>query len=112
MTTFEQGDGATYHLFTDAQAGTIVEAGPKRVVWQRDRATRTNREADTFEPGGFVGHTECPYGQDWSYEPDPDGPTLVFTRRGNGQWVKRGHDLRSPGLRLLPGRHEHYDYNF
>ncbi|HET6494548.1 MAG TPA: hypothetical protein VFH61_04175 [Thermoleophilia bacterium] len=111
----EVGDGMTLTIASDSEAYTVVKVSPngKTLTLQRDRAVRTNREADTFEPGGFVGHTESPAGQEWSYERDPDGAIIKATWRDlRGGYKLAGSATRSPGMNVSPGRHEHYDYNY
>jgi hypothetical protein len=107
----EVGMGATVSLWSDAYAYTIIEVkrNGKQIVMQRDKATRINREKDTFEPGGFFGHTENPDGQKWEYEPNPHGNTAV------ANWSekrKRFYVSGPQGNPVSSGRHEHYDYNF
>lgn len=115
-TRFEVGDGATFTSWSDSQAGTIIEAGEKRVVWQRDKATLLNgvqsgaEDALTFDAGGFCGHTSGT--QRYEYERDEDGAIRPFTLRKNGQWKLAGASYRSPGNVLTAGRGEHYDFNF
>lgn len=114
------GDGATYTIFTDAEAGTIIARTATRITWQRDKATLQNGvnsgapDALTFKPGGFCGHTSGR--QRYTYETNPDGARRTFTRRklSNGQvvWKEVGHPTRSRGCSLTAGRHEHYDFNF
>lgn len=113
--TFEVGAGATRIMWSDTQAGTIIEASATKVTWQRDKATLQNgvtsgaEDALTFAPGGFVGHTSGQ--QRYEYEADPDGTTQVFTLRKNGKWIAAGDPMKN-GRRLKAGRSEHYDYNF
>jgi hypothetical protein len=114
-TQFEVGDGATVVKYSDRNAGTIVEASAKKVVWQRDTATLLNGpqsgedDALVFSPGGFVGHTSGT--QRYEYAPDPDGVTRVFTLRKNGRWVQAGEPMTG-GPKLVAGRSEYYDFNF
>jgi hypothetical protein len=105
------GDGATKHLYSDSHAHTIVEVNRngKQIVLQRDKATRTNRDKDTFEAGGFFGHTENPDGQKWAYERDESAEKIV----ANWSAKKRAFFVGGPtGMKVTTGRHEHYDYNF
>lgn len=112
--TFTVGEGATVHLWSDAYACTIIgiEQNGRKVIVQRDKAKRTNRDRDVFTPGGFVGHTECPDGQKYAYERDEDGAVYEFTLRQTGHFVQVGAKNARSGLYLTPGRGEHYDYNF
>src|SRR4051812_38996523 len=104
------GSGITVHGWSDSHAYTVLHIVGKggRFVAQRDKATRTNREADTFSPGGFAGHTESPNGQQWSYEADPEGATITVTLRKDGTWRPAGQGTKP----VSEGRSEHYDYNF
>jgi YD repeat-containing protein len=109
------GEGMSITLFTDTHAYTVVAVSPngKTITLQRDLAVRVNRAADTFEPGGFFGHTECPEGQQWTYERDPEGAVVRVTwRAAISAYKQAGHPTRSPGMRAFSGRHEYYDYNF
>lgn len=96
--TFSIGDGATVCYWSDRHAGTIVSATPKRVVWQRDNATRTDNH----------GMSDA---QSYEYSRDETGNTKVFTLRSNGKWVQQGETMRG-GTRLVRGRHEHYDFSY
>lgn len=103
------GDGVTENLWSDSHAMTVIAIhGRTGFTAQRDKATRTNRDADTFTPGGFMGHTTSPKGQEWSYEADPEGVTKKFTLRKDGTFRPVGYG----GNAVSDGRHEHYDYNF
>jgi hypothetical protein len=107
--TWNVGDGATAIGWTDTYAGTIIEAGPRRVVWQEDKATLLNRDELTVTPGGFAAHWEGV--QRYSYERNPNGRRTVYTLRKNGRWIEKGAPLRS-SARIVPGRCKHHDYNF
>ena len=121
------GDGATFRLWTDCKACTVVEVrkNGRELVLQRDKATLLNgfnsgeQDALTFTPGGFAGHTSG--NQRYSYEPNPNGEIFRVSRRtckdssGNVffEWVLVGQSTKTPGGRATIGsRHEHYDYNF
>lgn len=106
------GDGVTVHGWSDSHAYTVVSvsASGKSFVAQRDKATRTNRQDDTFSPGGFFGHTESPNGQQWSYERDELGDQIKLTLRKDGFYRQVGVSYRQAAV--SEGRHEHYDYNF
>ena len=120
------GDGATYTIYSDSKAGTIVKRTAKTIYWQRDKATLlngVNSDADDklqASVGGFAAHVSGV--QRYDYERDEDAPVLKFTRREvkdlrTGEvrrivWKRAGSSTRSPGSTLGAGRHEHYDYNF
>jgi hypothetical protein len=97
--TPEVGMGATLLMYSDRQAGTIVSAGPKTLVWQRDKATRTDSNGMSDAQG-------------YRYEPDPDGVTRTFTLRQTGQWVQQGESAKGGTKLGLGYRDEHYDYSF
>lgn len=93
--------GATILMWTDRLAVTIVEvsANGRRVVVQRDKATRTDSN----------GMSDA---QSYTYEPDTDAPRQTFTLRKNGQWVRQGDNMGS-GTKLSIGHRSHYhDYSF
>lgn len=120
------GDGATYRLWTDAYACTIIEIrkNGRELVLQRDKAKLLNGfnsgedDALHFEPGGFCGHTSGT--QRYAYEPDPEGQIIRVSRRTRKtrdgeivEWVQVGQPTKSPGGRATLGvRSEHYDFNF
>jgi len=114
------GEGATYTVWTDSHAGTVVKISPNgKTAWiQLDKATLLNghnsNEADKlkFSPGGFMGHTDG--NQRYSYERDPNGEIIKATYRAKlGIWKIAGHATRSPGGRIRFGVRRHYhDFNF
>lgn len=121
--TPEVGQGATFCLWTDCHACTVIEVrrNGKEAVLQRDKATLLNGfnsdepDALTFTPGGFAGHTSGT--QRYSYERDPNGQIIRVSRRTlkNGEviWKQVGQPTKSPGATAtFNGRHEHHDYNF
>jgi hypothetical protein len=117
------GGGATYTLWTDSHACTVIKISPNgKTVWLRqDKAVLlngVNSEASDklqFSPGGFVGHTSGH--QRYQYSADPDGEVFKATMRvlrdGSIIWKRTGSATRSPGGTVYFGaRHEHYDFNF
>lgn len=116
------GDGATYRVWTDCKACTIIEVrrNGRELVLQRDKAVLLNGfnsgegDALKFSPGGFAGHTSGQ--QRYRYERDPNGEIIRVSRRNTAhgiQWVQVGQPTRSPGGRAMLGvRKEFYDYNF
>jgi len=114
------GDGATWSLYTDRKAGTIVKRSAKRITIRLDAATLLNGpdsgedDALVFTPGGFAGHISGT--PRYRYEDDPEGRVLTFSRRvrKNGQvvWKLVGTDTHAAGNSLDAGRHHFYDYNF
>ncbi len=112
------GDGATYCMYSDNFAATIVEVNTKgtRIVVQFDKCKLLNGvdsgepDALKFYPGGFCGHTSGV--QRWQCEPDPEGIKKAFTKRKNGKWKAIGADMYQRGETLIEGRHHHFDFNF
>lgn len=126
---YKVGDGATLCGYSDRHAYTVIAVTAKTVTLQRDKATLLNGmnsgEADalTFTPGGFAGHTEGI--QRYRYEANPNGevikahmkkkPRKVWTKGaapdGGYGYVMHAHFTNGAST-LIPGRFEHYDYNF
>ena len=99
--TVTVGTGATVAGWSDRYAGTIIEVsrGGKQVLWQEDKATRTDSN----------GMSDC---QTYAYEADPTGRTMWFSLRKNGRWVSVGDNMRD-GYSLQVGwRSKHYDFHF
>jgi hypothetical protein len=97
----EVGMGATQLFWTDRVASTVIEvsASGKSVTVQRDKAIRTDDH----------GMSDA---QSYRYEPNPEGGTAVYTKRKNGQWIRKGDPLQG-GQRLGLGyRNEYRDYSF
>lgn len=94
----EVGMGATVLMWTDRRAATVIEVSKsgKLITVQYDSAK---------QQGSFGS-------QDWKLEADPNGPTRVFTKRKNGQWIQAGSPMNG-GTRLGLGYRDHYyDYSF
>jgi hypothetical protein len=121
------GQAATYTVYTDSYACTVVSVSKsgKTAVVQRDKATLLNGansgepDALNFSPGGFCAHVSGV--QRYSYERDPDGEKFKVSRRAvkvagkvvGYVWKRCGHGTKSPGCSVSFGnRSEHYDYNF
>lgn len=116
---FKVGEGATFLIYTDAHAGTIIKTTKTTVLWQRDSAKLLNGpdsgEPDALKvcPGGFAAHVSG--SQRYAYERDSEGQIRKFTRRvckrtGSVSYKLAGH--RGSGCSLHSGRHERYDYNY
>jgi hypothetical protein len=134
VNNFKVGDGATFVAYSDRRAYTVIKVTAQSVTLQRDKATLLNghksTEADklTFTPGGFVGHTEGV--QRYAYEADPNGEIIVARLKRKPRkaslecqyWTKfddgsiRSHKLvphfAAGSAMVVPGRSEHYDFNF
>lgn len=117
------GGAATFTLWTDAHACTVIKISPNgKTAWlRRDKAKLLNGfnsdAADKlqFAPGGFCGHTSGT--QRYAYTADPNGEVIRVSARtlrdGSIVWKRAGSPTRSPGATAYFGaRHEHYDYNF
>jgi hypothetical protein len=104
----EVGDGVTYHLYSDAHAGTVIKKTKMSVTVQRDKATRDPNFKPEIVPGGFAGHCTNQHEQTYTYEADPNGETITF------RWSKKFGRFQDGqrGLTLTKGRREFYDYNF
>lgn len=96
---FAVGDGATVCHWSDRWACTViyVNANGTRITVQRDKATRTDDN----------GMSDA---QSYEFSPDPDGTIRKFSLRKTGKFVQVGESPN--GTRLVPGRHEYYDYSF
>lgn len=97
----EVGMGATICMFSDRHAVTVIEVNKDktRVVVQRDKATRTDKN-------------EMSDSQTYSYAPDANGAKETYTLRKSGRWVKQGDSMKNgTGLRLGE-RSEHFDFGF
>jgi hypothetical protein len=100
----EVGTGATVLFYSDRAAATVVEVhtNPKgevnRVGIKYDNAVRTDNN----------GMSDA---QSYRYEAG-EGPTIYFTKRKNGAFVREGDQMRS-GQKVLIGKRDHYhDYSF
>lgn len=92
----EVGMGATILKWTDRQACTIIKVSKARITVQYDKVTRLDK-----------GMSDS---QQYTYEPDPSGPTRVFAKTKRG-WRELGG--RGMGNQLLVGRRDHYhDFSF
>lgn len=119
---FRVGDGATFTLYTDAQACTVIKVSPsgKTITLRYDKQKLLNGpssgepDALTVHPGGFAGHVTGR--QRWHTEPDLDGTVIKASLRtlpsGRQVWKQTGHPTRSPGCSVDHGRHPYYDYNY
>lgn len=95
---YKSGDGATLVMWSDRHAGTVVSVHAKLLYWQRDHVERLDSN----------GMSES---QSYAYYPNPEAPVEAFTLRKNGSWVRKGEGFKN-GTRIIPGRHEYYDYSF
>jgi hypothetical protein len=136
---FKVGEGATICGYSDRHAGTVIAMTAKSVTIRMDKATLLNgMNSDAPDKlvchrGGFCGHVEGT--QRYKYEPDPEGRVVIGrlvkgkieTRRPSGRLIpasggampyEEWEDVELPlvktkdGDHVVPGRSEHYDYNF
>jgi hypothetical protein len=91
------GKGATYRVWTDTHACTViaVSRNGKVVTVQEDKATRIDTN----------GLSES---QTYTYERDPNGTIHKFSLRAVGPWKLVGQSTRSPGGTLSIGTRRTY----
>lgn len=88
------GDGATICLMTDRYPCTIVDVINNRVVIQRDKSIRTDKN----------GLDES---QEYNYERDTTAATEVFSLRKNGKYIRVGSPMS--GTFLAIGKRRQYN---
>lgn len=103
------GDGVTLHLWSDAQAYTIIARTEKTLTIQRDKATYAPGYKPEYIPGGFSAICVNDADQEWVYERDPKGEIVKCHWSEKLKRWQAGHD---GSLRIGRGRHENYDHNF
>jgi hypothetical protein len=113
------GDKATYGIYTDAIACEVIAVSKsgKQATLRECTAKLLNGagsgepDAQTFTPGGFVGHTSGT--QRWEIKSNPNGIVVKATLRKNGIWKLAGHRTQSPGMKVTFGVwNHHHDHNF
>ncbi len=76
---------------------------------QRDKATLDPNFKPEFIPGGFAAHCTNQDEQSYTYERDPNGEiTKCYWSEKKGRFTTGGDQ----SIKIGPGRHEFYDYNF
>ena len=100
------GDGVTVNYWTDRNAYTVIARTKQTITIQRDKATLVPEFKPDFVPGGFCGTVINQNEQDYTYEPDTNGRIM------RAYWSDKKKAFYADGLRISPGRHEFYDYNF
>lgn len=100
------GDGATLCYWSDRHAYTIIKRTAQSLTLQQDKATLSPDFTPEFISGGFFAHCINQNEQRYSYEPNPDGQIIKVW------WSKKKNGFFWNDLRVIPGRHEFYDYNF
>lgn len=100
------GDGATVCYWSDREAYTIIKRTAQTLTLRRCKATLKPEFKPEFIPGGFAGTVVNQHEQDYDYEEDENGSVIV------AHWSKKFGKFRWGSLSVIPGRSEHYDYNF
>jgi len=99
------GDGATYTVWTDRHACTVIAVSKsgKVITLQRDKAT-------------LVGKPGMCNSQEYTYEPNTEGRIYKVSRRernGEVRWKLVGQRTNCPGgYAHFGGRSEYYDREF
>jgi len=111
---------ATFTMYTDQIACTVIDTTKRIITIQADTATLLNgpksgtEDALVFSPGGFVGHVSGT--QRYSYERNKEGRIYRVSKRiwnNKTIWKLVGHRTKSPGCYAVFGvRSHYYDYNF
>lgn len=102
----EVGDGVTVHLYSDAEAYTIIKRTKNSLTLQRDKVTLKKGCKPDFIPGGFGAHCTNNEDLEYDYERDPNGSIITV------RWSKKHGCFRYLNKTVTAGRHEFYDYNF
>lgn len=102
----EVGDGVTIHLYSDAEAYTIIKRTKYSLTLQRDEAILKESFKPEIAPGGFVGHCINNDNQEYDYKRNPNGSILTV------HWSKKYKCFMYLNKTVTAGRHEFYDYNF
>lgn len=107
------GMKATINGYTDRTPATVVEVSKngKRIKVQVDKATLHPDWKPIIRAGGFAGHCENNYSQEWIIERDFEGAILEYSLRKNGKWVRVGSNQNGQTIKLGVARKFH-DYNF
>ena len=100
------GDGATLCYWSDKEAYTIIKRTRATLTLQRDNATLEKSFKPEFIPGGFCGTVVNQDEQTYTYTRNPEGVVII------AHWSDKNNGFYYNGLRIIPGRHEFYDYNF
>lgn len=108
MMNVKVGDGITLDLYSDSYAYTIIARTAKTITIQRDKATLKKDFKPEIIVGGFAGYCVNQNEQEYDYERNPKGQTMVI------RWSEKNQRWSAPkGYRCVSlGRHEFYDYNF
>lgn len=102
---------ATEWLYSDAHAYEIIEEKSDTTLVVRRLKATIKPEAkkalhESFVPGGFCGHFENSL-QEWDFESDENGFTLIIRRSKKGNWLSNGRRFTIEAEPV-----EVFDYNF
>lgn len=102
---------ATEWLYSDAHAYEIIEEKSNSTLVVRRLKATIKPEAqkalqESFVPGGFCGHSENGL-QEWNFESDENGFTLIIRRSKKGNWLSNGRRFTIEAEPV-----EVFDYNF
>ena len=108
MMNVKVGDGITLDLYSDSHAYTIIARTAKTITIQRDEATLKKDFKPEMVAGGFSAICTNQNDQEYDYERNPKGQTMVI------RWSEKNQRWSAPKgyTRVSLGRHEFYDYNF
>ena len=99
------GDGATICLWSDREAYTIIKRSLKSLTLRRCKAIKSPNFKPEWVPGGFSAICVNQNEQEWTYEEDEKGAIVKV------YWSEKYKRFRDGTCRVMPGRHEFYDYN-
>ena len=103
----EVGMGATVCGWTDRHAATITNVVRYKSGERRGEIREVHVTYDIATRVDTNGQSES---QRYTFETDPDGFEVEFTRRADGRYVLKG---ATSGRRLVIGHRDHYyDYSF
>jgi len=92
------GMGVTELMWSDRHAYTIIEViDSKTLKVQQDTATRTDSNGMSDS-------------QDYRFEPNPQGHTVIITLRKSGRWMRKGEQKGSGWT--IGSRSEYHDFSF
>lgn len=101
----EVGDGATYCLWSDRHACTVIAKTKTTITLQRDKATLDPK----FKPERDGMYCTNNDEQSYTYERDPNGEIYKCRWSEKNGRYQSGSD---GSIKVLRGRREFYDYNF
>lgn len=99
------GSGATYCMYSDRKACTIIAKTKNTLTLQKDKAELLTKPE--FIIGGFSAHCTNNNNMEYKYSPDKDG---IIEKAYWSEKQKRF--LVNKYYSVIEGRHEFYDYNF